>query len=186
MSARRKSRPCSRFWIPPLMSLCLAAFLQHGCQMLAAAGLPGVWLQADALFLVFPLLYLRFAHGLPQVIFTALALDAFWPGPYGTRLVLYGIVMIAMLPLRARIRRENPTHVLWLAALMNLLLFTGLWLVAAFDAGRGLHVPLARVLGDMALSVFVTSIGAFWWMELQRRVIIMASDEDPASYEIVS
>ena len=186
MSARRKRRPYTRLWIPPLLSLALAAFIQHGCQMLGDMGIPGVWLQADALFIVFPLLYLRFAHGLPQVIFTALALDAFWSGPYGTRLVIYGIVMIAMLPLRARIRRENPAHVLWLAALINLLIFTGLWIVAAFGPDKALHVPLTRVLGDLLISELVVGAGAFWWMEVQRRAIIMVSDEDPAGYEIVS
>ena len=185
MSPRRKKRRIARLILPPLASLVLAAFVQHGCELLASCGVPGLWLHVDALFLIFPLLYLRFAVSMPQVAFTALALDAFWPGPYGTRLVIYGIVMICVLPLRARIRRENPSHVFWLSMLMNLLVFLGLWIVAAFSSSKAGGVPVSRVLGDLAVSEVMVGAAAFWWMELQRKAITHISNEDPASYSII-
>jgi len=174
----------ARFWIPLAASVALSMFVQHGCELLSDCGVGGLWILPDALYLVFPILYLRFAHGLPQVAVTALAIDAFWPGPYGTRLVIYGIVMIAMLLLRARIRRENPTHVFWFAMLMNLLIFNGIWLVTAFGPRATAPVPIARILGDFAASELITGLAAFWWMELQRYVISKVSGEDPANYTI--
>jgi hypothetical protein len=185
MSPRRQKRHYARLILPALASLVLAAFVQHGCELLASCGMPGLWLHVDALFLLFPLLYLRFAAGLPQVAFTALALDAFWPGPYGTRLVIYGVVLICMLPLRARIRRENPSHVFWLAILMNLLVFCGLWIVAAFSSAKAGGVPLLRILVDLGVSELFVGALAFWWMELQRKMITAISGEDPAGYTII-
>lgn len=184
MPRRRKRRPFARFWIPFLSSLALYAFVQHGCELLNENGVPGLWILPDALYLVFPILYLRFAHGLPQVAITALAIDAFWPGPYGARLVIYGVVMMAMLPLRTRIRRENPKHVFWFAILMNLMIFAGIWIVTAHGPHRTAEVSLSRIFGDLLASEIVTGISAFWWMELQRRVIRMISGEDPADYTI--
>jgi len=183
MPIRRRRRPLARFWIPLAASVALSMFVVHGCELLNDCGVSGLWIMPDALFLVFPVLYLRFAHGLPQVVLTALAIDAFWPGPYGTRLVVYGIVMIAMLPLRARIRRENPKHVFWFAMLMNLLIFVGIWLVTVLG-GRMAAVPTARIWGDLAASEIVVGMAAFWWMELQRYVIRKVSGEDPADYTI--
>ena len=185
MSPRRKHQNYARLWIPPLANLVLAAFMQHACQMLAALGVNGLWLQIDALYLVFPLLYLRFAHGLPQVVFTALALDAFWPGPYGTRLVLYAVMLVVMLPFRVRIRRENPIHVFWLALSLNLLLFGGLWCVAVFGPAHIAIVSTSRILGDLIISEIVVGFAAFWWMELQRKIITIVAREDPASYTII-
>ena len=185
MSIRRKRRPMARFWIPLVSSIALSMFVQHGCELLNDCGLRGLWIMPDALFLVFPLLYLRFAHGLPQVALTALAVDAFWPGPFGTRLFVYGLVMIAMLPLRARIRRENPKHVFWFAMLMNLLVFAGIWIVSALAVADRGTVPLSRILVDMAVSVVGVGMAAFWWMELQRYIIRKVSGEDPANYTIL-
>jgi hypothetical protein len=184
MPIRRKRRPLARFWIPLFSSVALSMFVVHGCELLNDCGVSGIWILPDALFLVFPLLYLRFAHGLPQVALTALAIDAFWPGPYGTRLVVYGIVMIAMLPLRARIRRENPVHIFWFAMLMNLLIFVGIWLATVFFGDRIAAVPLARIFGDGAASLFFVGLSAFWWMEVQRYLIRKVSGEDPADYTI--
>jgi hypothetical protein len=185
MSPRRQQRHYARLILPPLACLVLSAFVQHGCELLSSCGVPGLWLQVDALFLIFPLLYLRLAVSVPQVVFTGLALDAFWPGPYGTRLVIYCLVLICMLPLRARIRRENPSHVFWLSLLMNLLVFLGLWIVAAFSSAKAGGVPLLRILGDLAVSELVVGAAAFWWMELQRKAITVISDEDPANYTII-
>jgi hypothetical protein len=174
----------ARFWIPLVASIALSMFVGHGCELLNDCGVSGIWILPDALYLVFPILYLRFAHGLPQIAITALAIDAFWPGPYGTRLVIYGIVMMAMLPLRARIRRENPRHVFWFAMLMNLMIFAGIWIVTVFGPQKTAPVPFSRVLGDFAVSELLVGLAAFWWMELQRYVISKVSGEDPANYTI--
>ena len=179
---RRIRNPHTRLWLPPLASLVLAAFVQHGNELLAGAG-ASVWIHCDALYLVFPLLYLRYAHGLPQVVFTALALGAFSPLPYGFHLFLYTAMLVVMIPYRVRIRRENPVHVFWMAAIMETVCFGAEWLTAHF-----LHVPpvpLVRIFGDLALSAFFCGAAAFWWMELQRRVIMSVSGEDPAGYPIL-
>lgn len=183
VTRRRRTRGRNvRLWLPAVANVVLAAFLQHACQMASACGVGGFWLQPDALYLVFPLLYFRFAHAVPQVVFTALALDAFWPGPYGTRLVLYLVAMLLMLNFRTRIRRENPGHVFWFTLVLNALLFAGLWLVAAFGSEGLGAVPLSRILGDMILSCLFAAATAYGWMVLQRWAIIKASGVDPAGF----
>lgn len=160
-------------------------FVQHACQMLSASVLPGLWLHIDALFLVFPILYLRFAHGLPQLVIVSLAYDAMWPGPYGTRLVIYSLILAVMVPIRLRIRRENPMHVLLLSMALNLVVFVGLALVATFSPEHMGEVPIGRMLGDLLASELVVGLCAFWWLEVQRALIIMSSGDDPAGYPIV-
>ncbi|HNX04551.1 MAG TPA: hypothetical protein PKI32_03575 [Opitutales bacterium] len=184
MAARRNRKKHTRLWLPPLASLALAAFIQHGNQMLAGQGL-SLWMHCDALFLVFPLLYLRYAHGMPQVAFTALAIGAFSPLPYGTHLFIYASMLVVMIPYRVRIRRENPAHVFWLAAIMEAACFSAEWLVATLMHGHPAVSPLSRILTDLILSSVVCGAAAFWWMELQRRVIVMISGEDPAGYPIL-
>ncbi|MFA5257445.1 MAG: hypothetical protein WC360_04785 [Opitutales bacterium] len=186
MARRRKNARYTRLWLPPLLSLALAAFVQHACQMLSASLVPGLWLHVDALFLLFPLLYLRFKHGLPQVVLTALALDAMSMGPFGTRLVLYSLVLALALPFRVRIRRENPLHTLWVAMGVNLFVFAGLELVALFWSVHMAGVPAERVLVDFLISELVVGLSAFWWVELQRQLIIWISAEDPASFPILN
>jgi hypothetical protein len=178
---RRKHKKNARLWLPPLTSLLLAMIVQHSNQMLASAG-SSFWIHVDALFLVFPLFYLRFAHGLPQTVFVALALGAFSPLPFGTELVIYLAVLVVMTPWRVRIRRENPGHVFWLALFMEALCYGGEWIAAGI---LGLSAPLSRILTDLVLSSLFCGMAAFWWMELQRRAIITVSGEDPAGYPIL-
>lgn len=171
--------------MPPLACLVLAALVQHACELLGESMLPGFWLHLDALYLVFPLLYLRFAHGLPQVAFTALMLDAMWPGPFGTRLVLYSLALAMMIPLRVRVRRENPLHVFWLASGMNLFVFAGFWLQTLLGPDALACVPLTRILTDLLVSELLVGFSAYWWMEFQRLVIFRSCGQDPAGFPIL-
>jgi hypothetical protein len=120
-----------------LLSLLLSLLLHHINTELTAfrifGGVLNIRLFMEALYLLFPLLYLRFAHGFPQVVIVALWLDAMEPHNFGLRLTLYTLLLVLMLPVRVRIRRENPAHVARLAMVMNFLLFTAL--LAASLAG---------------------------------------------------
>lgn len=184
MLVHRTTHGNGRLWIPPLANLFFALFVQHGCELVSAV-IPGVWFHMDAVYLMFPLLYLRFAHAFPQVVFTALALDVFWPGPYGTRLVIYTLMLVLMLPYRTRIRRENFTQVFGATVVVNLIMFLALWIVAAFSLGFSSGVSVWREISDMIASSLMAGLLAYGWMEFQRKVITMVSNEDPAGYPIL-
>jgi len=61
-----------RLWLPVLLSLLLSLLLHHINTELTAfrifGGVLNIRLFMEALYLLFPLLYLRFAHGFPQVV----------------------------------------------------------------------------------------------------------------------
>lgn len=174
----------ARLWIPPLANVIFALFIQHGCELFSSI-LPGFWFQIDAVYLLFPLMYLRFAHAIPQVVITALAVDAFWPGPYGTRLVIYTLVLVFAMPYRTRVRRENPMQVFGVTAIMNAIMFAALWIVASYSMGDASGSSVWREISDMLFSSILAGLLAFGWMEFQRKVITMVSGEDPARYQIL-
>jgi hypothetical protein len=185
MLVRRTSKnSVARLWIPPVANILLILFIQHGCEIFSWI-VPGLWFQVDAVYLMFPLLYLRFAHAWPQVVITALALDAFWPGPYGTRLVIYSLMLVLMLPYRTRIRRENPFQIFMACVFMNLIIFSALWCVASFSIGDNSGASIVREIMDMLFSSLLAGILSYGWTEFQRKMIIMVSDEDPAGYPIL-
>jgi hypothetical protein len=162
----------------------MAAAVQHACELMNECGMPGLWLHVDALLIIFPFFYMRFAHALPQAAITALALDAMWAGPFGTRLVVYSLVLAVFLPLRVRVRRENPSHMFFFGMMMTLVTFAGLtaasmWAIADWSA----FSPL-RSGYDLAASMLVCGSASYWWMEFQRRSIIGICGEDPAGYSI--
>lgn len=172
-------------WFPPLANLVMAMVVQHACQLFSEFVFEGVWLQFDALFLVFPLLYLRYGYGLFQAAFIALAYDAMWPGPYGSRLVIYCIMLLLFYPLRTRLRRENHMNVFWLAAGMNLLIFFALMLVAYVSSGNVGRVSFDRWGMDLLVSELFVGLFAFAWIEAQRMLIARLSGVDPADYKIL-
>lgn len=184
MLVHRGGNGNARLWIPPLANIVFALFIQHGCELFSSI-IPGFTFHVDAVYLVFPLLYLRFAHAFPQVVITALAVDAFWPGPYGTRLVIYTVLFVLMIPSRTRVRRENPAQVFALTAFMNAIVFLALWIVASFSIGEVSGSSVWRELGDLFFSSIFAGLIAYFYMEFQRKVIIMVANEDPAGYQIL-
>lgn len=186
MLLRRRGR--GRLWLPVVLSLGLHALLHGLNQVLAATQVAGgtlnLHLSLEALFLLFPLLYLRFAHGLPQVAIVALMIDAMEPQGFGSRLIIYSLMLVTVLPLRVRLRRENPAHVAWLAFAINLVLHLALLIVALWGPTTLTGALFWRTVVDFALSQTVVLMVAFPWLQFQRWAIIQLTGEDPAAYAI--
>ncbi len=136
----------------------------------ALAGL-SVHLTIDALFLLFPALYLSLFDGVIIVAITALLTDAWLPVPYGTSLFLFLIAYGLIRLTRSRMRRENKSHLIWLALAINGGFILALSVLMAFPDPAGL-VYWMRNIFDTIISLAVLALLAGWWVDLQRTLLI--------------
>lgn len=167
-----------KLWLPLISNWALAMGIQQVNEVLAYQN---VWLILEGLFLAFAVLYLRMRDGLIIAGVLGLLLDAGSFHDFGLRAVLYSAIVVAMQPLRTRVRRENPIHAIAIVTVMNLVIFAGLTGAAVLGAAD-LSRPLVwRCIVDLLLSEIVVAAAVGWWIGFQRQFILAATGEDPAN-----
>ncbi len=126
----------------------------------------------DALFLLFAFFYLKPGQALLIGLLTALFVDAALPVPFGIHVILIFGTLAFLQKMRRVFRRENPRHVLLAALWCNLFIMLGL----SLTAGQDLLMQSAfwlRFLCDLALSQLALALLASWWLNLQRKTLLM-------------
>lgn len=150
-----------------LLLLWLAGLANH-----ALAGLH-LSLYLGGLLVVFPGLRLDLRNGLLVTLLTALAADALAPVPFGTSLVLFGLVHATLLYGRQRFPREEPVFAIVVALFSNLFIF----LVLSFLlVGTNPHPAQAwlRLFADLLASQLVLTLVTPWFVSLQVRLHALA------------
>jgi hypothetical protein len=129
-----------------------------------------VSLYLGGLLVAFPALRLDHRHGFTATFLTALAADCQSPVPFGTSLVLFGLVQAVVLYGRQRFPREEPVFATVVALLANLFIFLALSFVLV---GRNPHPGQAwlRLFADLFCSQLIIGLATSWFMALQVRVL---------------
>jgi rod shape-determining protein MreD len=130
-------------------------------------------LYVGGLFVVYAALRLDRTNGLVAIILTALTIDAAEPVPYGTSLVLLGLVHATLLYGRQRFPREGAIFGIVVALLVNLFLFIALsfLLVGANPRpGEAWLSIFVDLLASQAVLVLITP----WFLALQDRAMQLA------------
>ena len=127
-----------------------------------------VSLYAGGLLVAFAALRLDPRHGLAATVLTALAADALAPVPFGTSLLLFGLVHAVLVAGRQRFPREEPVFAIVVALVANLFLFLSVSFVLI---GRLPHPGQAwlRLFADLLASQVVLVLVTPWFMALQVR-----------------
>ena len=130
-----------------------------------------VHLTIDAIFLLFPALYLPLFDGVIIIDITALLTDAWLPVPYGTSLYLFLIAYGLTRLTRFRMHRGNKSHIIWLAIIINCGFILALSVLMAFPGSTDL-VYWMRNIFDAIISLAVLALLANWWVNLQQALLI--------------
>jgi len=130
-----------------------------------------IHLTIDALFLLFPALYLPLFDGVIIIAITALLIDAWLPVPYGTSLFLFLIAYGLTRLTRFRVHRENKFHLIWLALAINAGLILAIFVLMAFPGPTDL-VYWMRNIFDTMISIAVLALLAGWWVDFQRVILL--------------
>lgn len=138
-----------------------------------------VSLYLAGLLVVYPALRLDPRHGFAATFLTGAALDALSPTPFGTHLVLLGLVHATLLHGRRRFPREEPVFATVVALLANLFLFLALSFVLIGAHPRPAEGWL-RLFVDLLASQLVLGLVTPWFMALQARLLRFAR-LDPAT-----
>ncbi|HKB57920.1 MAG TPA: hypothetical protein VKC51_10040 [Lacunisphaera sp.] len=125
-----------------------------------------VHLYVGGLFVVYAALRLDRRHGLIAIVLTGLLMDAGEPVPFGTSLVLLGLVHATLLYGRQRFPREGSVFGLVVALLTNLFLFIVLSFLLVGDNPRPGGAWL-RIMVDLLASQLVLALITPWFLALQ-------------------
>ncbi len=130
----------------------------------------GVHLYVGGLFVVYASLRLDHRHGLIAIVLTGLLIDAVEPVPYGTSMLLLGLVHATLLYGRRRFPREGAVFGIVVA------LFANLFLVIALSfllVGANPHPASAwlRIFVDLLISQLLLLIITPWFLALQDRTM---------------
>lgn len=158
-----------------LLLLWLTGLANHH---LSQSYLPGfgpvtLYLYTAGLFVVYPALRLDALHGTAATLFTAFAWDALTPAPFGTHLVLLGLVHATLLYGRSRFPKDEPVFATVVALLANLFLFLALSFFLVGANPRPAEAWL-RLFIDLIASQIVIALVAPWFMALQRELLALA------------
>jgi len=149
-----------------LLLLWLAGLANH---YLAAANLH---LYVGGLLVTFAALRLDLKHGFTSTVLTAFAADALAPVPYGTSLVLLGLVHAVLYYGRQRFPREEVVFAIFVTLVSNLFLFLALSFLLV---GRNPHPAAAwmRLFADLVFSQVVLGLATSWFMALQEHAFAL-------------
>ncbi len=125
-----------------------------------------VHLYVGGLFVVYAALRLDRKHGLVAIVLTGLLVDAGEPVPFGTSLVLLGLVHATLLHGRQRFPREGAVFGLVVALLANLFLFLALSFLLVGANPRPGEAWL-RIMVDLLVSQLVLGLITPWFLALQ-------------------
>jgi rod shape-determining protein MreD len=149
--------------------LCWLVGLANNC--LAGAA---VHLYVGGLFVVYPALRLDRKHGLIAIVLTGLLVDATAPVPYGTSMLLLGLVHATLLYGRQRFPREGAVFGIVVALLANLFLVIALsFLLVGANPRPG--SAWLRVFVDLLASQLFLVLITPWFLALQDRAMALAA-----------
>ncbi len=133
----------------------------------------GVSLFVGGLLVTFAALRLGLRNGLTATLLTGLAVDALEPVPFGTHLLLFAGIHVALYHLRTRFPREETILGVVTALLSNLALFLALSFVTlgGQPAATGAWM---RLLCDLILSQLFIAAVAPWFFALQEHALAFA------------
>jgi hypothetical protein len=124
------------------------------------------------LFVVYAALRLDYRHGLAAVLLTGLLIDAAAPVPYGTSMMLLGLVHATLIYGRRRFPREGAVFGIVVAMFANLFLF----IVLSFLLAGGNPRPGAawlRLFVDLLASQLLLVVVTPWFLALQDRAMAL-------------
>lgn len=167
-------RPPDLRWLPvTLANLLLLWLVGLANHHLSSAWFPfadtfSAHLYCGGLLVTFAALRLDSRNGWIVVGLTALLADAQTPAPFGTSLVLLGLVYAALLYGRQRFPRDEPVFGTVVALFSNLFLFLAL---SFFLVGANPQPAQAwlRLFTDLVLSQLAIAVLAPWFLALQGR-----------------
>jgi rod shape-determining protein MreD len=129
-----------------------------------------VHLYLGGLFTVYPALRLDRKHGLIATVLTGLLIDAGTPVPFGTHVLLLGLIHATLLSGRQRFPREGSVFGIVVAQFANLFLFIALSFLLVGANPRPGDAWL-RIFGDLLASQLVILLIAPWFLALQSRTM---------------
>jgi rod shape-determining protein MreD len=122
------------------------------------------------LFVVYSALRLDYRHGLVAVLLTGLLIDASAPVPYGTSMLLLGLVHATLIYGRRRFPREGAIFGIVIALFANLFLFIALSFLLAGKNPRPGSAWL-RLFVDLLASQLLLAVVTPWFLSLQDRAM---------------
>ncbi len=125
-----------------------------------------IHLYLGGLFVVFSGLYMDFRNGFISTALTGLAYDALEPVPFGTSLVLFGLIHAFLIFNRYRFSIQEPIFAIIVAFLSNLLLVIA---ISSLLIGNGSEPALMwlRLLIDLIISQIVLAPITPWFITFQ-------------------
>jgi rod shape-determining protein MreD len=129
-----------------------------------------VHLYLGGLFTVYPALRLDRRHGLIATVLTGLLIDAGTPVPFGTHVLLLGLIHAILLSGRQRFPREGAVFGIVVAQFANLFLFIALSFLLVGANPRPGEAWL-RIFGDLLASQLIILLIAPWFLALQSRTM---------------
>jgi rod shape-determining protein MreD len=126
------------------------------------------------LFVVYSALRLDPRHGRIAVLLTGLLIDAVGPLPYGTSLLLLGLVHATLLQGRQRFPREGAVFGIVVALFANLFLVIALSFLLVGASPRPASAWL-RIFVDLLASQLLLLVITPWFLALQDRAMELVS-----------
>lgn len=123
-------------------------------------------LYLGGLLVTYAALRLDSRHGWICTLCTGLAFDSLTALPFGTSLVLFGLVHATLLHGRQRFPREEPVFAIVVALLANLFLFIAISFVMVGENPRPADAWI-RLFFDLLVSQLTVAVLAGWFMALQ-------------------
>jgi cell shape-determining protein MreD len=158
-----------------LLLLWLTGLANHYLSEVALpfGGRATIYLYTAGMMVGYAALRLDYRHGFLATAFTGLAFDAMQPVPFGTHLVLLGLVHATLLYGRRRFPRDEPIFATVVALFANLFLFLALSFVLISVSPRPATAWL-RLFVDLLCSQAVVALATPWFMALNARVLQLA------------
>ncbi len=154
-------------WLANLLLLWLAGLANHHLAPFA------VHLHLSGLLVGYAALRLDPRHGLAATVLTGLSADALTPVPFGTHVVLLGLVHATLLYGRRRFPREEPIFATVVALLANLFVFLALSFLLV-GAGPRPGEAWLRLFADLVASQLAIAAVAPWFLALNARLLALA------------
>lgn len=144
-----------------------------------------VSLYLGGLLVTYAALRLDSRHGWASTLLTGLAADSYSALPFGTSLVLFGLIYAVMLHGRQRFPREELAFAIVVALLANLFLFIA---ISFLMIGRHPHPAGAwiRIFFDLLASQIAVVVLTGWFMSLQNGVFLFLRQHPETGRRVAS
>ena len=129
-----------------------------------------IHLYLGGLFVIYPALRLDSKQGWIAIVLTGLMMDALEPVPFGTDMLLLGLVYATLLYGRRRFPREGSIFGIVVALFANLFLMIALSFLLVGANPRPGEIWL-RIFVDLLASQFVILVITPWFLALQERTM---------------